>query len=152
MLRMVERQNWLWSLDKASALEVDDLADPIFLCKEQWSRILQRGGSIAYGASVDRRWPGFHNQPWFITEQEVVEAWEERRITRDYKKQCCKLISKFGDCLNVTQKTMYGIPDFDTQAKFRQSNEGWASPPSDVPLMPDETPVDGKPGSSTDGA
>jgi hypothetical protein len=152
MMRVVERQNWNWTLDKASALEVNDLVDPLFLCLEQWNRIVKRGGAFLYAASVDKRWPGYHNQPWFVNEQEVVEAWEERRISKEYKKLCCKLIMKFGDCLNTTQKTMFRIPDFDVMLKTRNSTIGWESPPENTPQKSDEDRMDGTPGSSTDRA
>jgi hypothetical protein len=151
MIRLVERQSWMWSMEKASLLEISDIADPIFLSKEQWDRIVRRGGANLYSAAVDRRWPGFHNQPWFVNTDEVNDAYEERRISRDYKKLCCKLLTRFGDCLNTTQKMAFGVLEFDAMVKSRTGTlEGSPSPDRTVRIS-DTDQIDGGLGSSQAG-
>ena len=151
MIRLVERQNWLWSLDKAARLEVDGLPDPIYMCLEQWERLGARKSLDLYAGCVDKKWPGYHSQPWFLNAREVEEAWQEKRINRDCKRICLRLLQRYGHALSPDQISLYKLADYDTMAKSKLADAGWESPPADTTQTSGVAQLDGNPGSSMDG-
>jgi hypothetical protein len=79
--------------------------DPLDLTRKQWERICTNENKIAkYSCCVDRRWPGYMQQPWFTSAQEINEALHEKRITLGHGQLCKRLLRNYGECLNRTAK------------------------------------------------
>ena len=126
IVRMVKRPEW-----QAEALMADEggIYDPLKLTMRQWDDVMAKSAEQIYAPAVDRRWPGYVTQPWFITEGEVDTALQEDRISRDYARQCKKTLRLYGNCLNGTRRKMYGLEEFTVMMVTRTGDLGESSTP-----------------------
>ena len=146
IIRMVKRPDW--NADSPIVWDRYHVYDPLRLTKEQWEHIQTEAvpghNEKMYAPAIDRRWPGFMTQPWFISEGEVEKAFQEERISRDYARQCKKGLKMYGNCLNQTRKKMYGLEEFRAMMQSRTGDVGESSTP-DSPSTAIERDTDASP-------
>ena len=106
-MRLVARATWndpdQWQSEGTKWL------DPFSMTRVHWNMICEdKAKTAAYACCIDRRWPGYFQQPWFVSMREIEEAVEEGRITTNWGRQCKELLRTYGDCMNRSHRTLLG--------------------------------------------
>ena len=135
-MRLVPRLNWLDAVNP----ETDDTEwlDPVTITRKQWDDICEDLAKVAaYDVCVDNRWPGFYQQPWFVTNAEINDALHEGRIVPGHARLCKYLLKEYGECLNRTAKKFMGAD----QWLIKGCNGETPNVPEDTEQITEQTPA-----------